>query len=690
MSVWLFLLFGFGFGFICDLILKRWDAGFLEKLTIRFGMGLLTLPILGVVLATLHIPLQWWIFALLAFATAIAAIMLRKDTLMKDALGVSKEINTLKIKKSTVYQLLAIVLFISAAQMYIGGSFNYPWFEDGDPYGYAMVSEFIAEECTFFHDEYFAHYVYPYTQGYQIFMGMLLQVHDSTYWVMKFFMSLLCALSLLFFYSFVHAFTNKPDIAFWSTAVLWAVPAWLSHFIYSLNFNMVLIPVFLYALVRTEEDKRWQYLGGLALASLIVSHFYTSLILIILTVIYIGLRILVMAKIEKPLLNTLGLGLLASLVYWVPVFVTKSHLFEEGHELGGVYVFYPLIKHLLGIGGIVAAIFFAALIFLYIAKVNDNLRLRFLEKKYLAPVIVAGTTLAFLALLILPAEKIMYSGGSASRSYTWGDFFIASPTNMINNPVGIGLVAMTLCCIGLILLLLNYRKLFEEKNFFLLVSLMWLVFTFLGVKGYDLSIGFVPFRMWTFFAIPVALVAGYFIHELIKLSQVPKEMPLKVGAFIVLFALVGYGLYATSFSQKYYHNTVPWPEHQVMHPDSQPLYIWMRDNLPSGTFVLPYCIYPMTSFGYDMKVPMWKYPELGEHMGGSEEPYYNALIKGSAEDAYLFLKEREVEYTILGASCIAKAKRDPQLMNTVLQDLFNHTGFQLVHATNSEFLFRVV
>jgi len=71
------------------------------------------------------------------------------------------------------YTALVFLMFGITAFMYINGSFSYPWLEDGDPYGYALSSKYIAETKTFSTAFHFSHYAEPYTQGYQNIYGCI-------------------------------------------------------------------------------------------------------------------------------------------------------------------------------------------------------------------------------------------------------------------------------------------------------------------------------------------------------------------------------------------------------------------------------------------------------------------------------------------------------------------------------------
>jgi hypothetical protein len=240
--------------------------------------------------------------------------------------------------------------------------------------------------------------------------------------------------------------------------------------------------------------------------------------------------------------------------------------------------------------------------------------------------------------------------------------------------------------IGLGILLFNLKKLFIKENFWLLVALTWIIFSFLGVMGASLSIGFVPFRMWTFFGISMSLVTGYAIY--LVLSSLDKifrsNRAIAKAVFIILFVILAY---YTSFVPKYVHNTVTWPEHQVIVPESQQLYVWMREGgLPKDSMVTNICHREFVPLGYDMLSKPWLSEELDE-LG--ENAYYRTALNNSLDDNYDFLKRNGFDYVILGASCIAKFKVDQNLLLARLNEMANSTMFSIVKSTNAEFLFKV-
>jgi len=692
-SILFFFVVAIGAGFLIDLLIKDWKADIVEKLVIRIGAGCLFIPIVGVIFNLLRIPIHWILFLVLSVVTFSLAVYFRRQSLLNDFKVLSKDLRSLNYKKY-LYTVLVFLIFALTAYMYISGSFAYPWFENGDPYPYALSAKYIALENTFTAPYYFTHFAEPYPQGYTIFMGVMHQTNDSINFTLKFFNALIVSLSVLFFFYFARRFTKKESVAFWATVILAAIPAWLGHFIFALSFNMALMFIIFYALCSMSTNKQWRILAGLFYGAVIITHFYTAFVITLLIVIVYGLRILVSKVFSREYIDSMFIGLAVGLLFWIPAFIRHRGVFEEGAQLGGVYVFFPIIEKVMT-SYLYGGLFFIALIVLVVLYSKNKLWFPYVKRviriSSVPKWIYASILFILFLILILPAEKLIYAKGSASRVYTFGDFFIAQQGNMINNPIGIGWFVMCIFLLGILIILLNHKKLFSESNFPLLVSFTWVLFSFIGVMGASLSIGFVPFRMWTFFGMSLSLVTGYSIYWMLSLgSKVPKSKSWKIFVILlkVAFVLLTIALlFFTSFSQKYWHNTAQWPEHQVMVPESQELYVWIQDGgLPKDSMVTNICHRENLLLGYDMLSKPWLDEELQEHEGG----YFITALNQSIEDNYNFLKRNQFQYVTIGASCIAKMKKSPEVVQKRIQEMMNSTQFEIVKATKSEYLFEVI
>jgi len=646
-SITYFFIVTIGFGFITDLIVKEWKADFIEKLVIRIGVGIAVIPVVGVILNLLHIPLDWRIFLALSFFPFIISLITKKFSFKID---------------NKFYTALVFLMFGITAFMYINGSFSYPWLEDGDPYGYALSSKYIAETKTFSTAFHFSHYAEPYTQGYQIFMGVLNQVNDSIYWTMKFFTSLIISLSILFFFYFAKRFTKNNKIALFSTFALFAIPCWVSHFVFSLNFNMALLPVFLYALV---SNKNWKFITAIILASALINHTSTGITFVIIMGIYYINKAFVEENINWDILQAGLIGVLLSALFYIPSYLRHKEVLMQSGGIGGINLIITFLDKIpfviIGLAVLLALIYFSR-------------KILFKRKN----IVFFAMLVIVMLVLIIPSNKIIDIKGTASRDYTFGDFFIANKENMVNNPVGVGIVLMTLFCIGFLIILLNYKKLFLKENLCITSTFVLSIFSILIILGTYFSITIIPFRMWTFFAVFASLMIGFTIKILNDI--IPKKFQMAFISVIIVLVLF------TSFSQKYSINTTKWGDDRLIIPESIDLYVWMRDNLQKDSHVYPLCIRPEVMYGYDMNPKAWD----GELAQYAYNPYYTHSLNESLEDNYIFLVKNDMNYVVLGASCIVKMKINQTLLENRVNEMTSSNKFKLIHNTNTELLFEVV
>ncbi len=681
-SIVYFFVITLGLGFIIDLTIKEWKADFLEKIVIRIGLGIALILVLGSFFNLLHIPLDWKIFLALAIIIFLLAFYFRKQEILSDF-----KFDFTKITKNQIYSILILIMFGITAYMYIQGSFAYPWLENGDPYPYSAAAKYVALEKTYSAEFYFAHFGEPYNPGYALLMGILHQTNDSINWTLKFFNALIISLSILFFFYFAKRFTKNKDIALFSTFALFAIPCWVSHFIFGLNLNMVLFPVVFYFLLMITENKKARFFFMILIASVWLNHSNTAVNILLFIGLYCLNLLFVEENFNKDIIKSTFFGFLIGFLLYLPSGIKHLQLLITANtHIGGLksllLFFVKIFSNFLYL-----IIFLIIVVLVLILYFKENLWFgyikNFLQKKKIKYKIFPVILFLILLILIIPTKKFVNFKGSATRVYTLSDFFIAQNGNMINNPIGVGLVLMILFCIGILLILLNYNKLFKKENFWISTTFIWTIFSLLIIFSYNFnfSILFMPFRMWTFFALFASLIIGFAIFNILKIL---KSKSLKLIVLVVLVLLI----IPTSFSQKYWHNTAIWPEHQVMIPDSQQLYVWMKDGgLPKDSMVMNLCHHSTLLIGYDMLTKPWLNEELSYAL---ENPYFLTSLNKTLENNYDFLKENDFDYVTLGASCVAKFKVDVNLLNVRLQEMLNSTKFKLVKNTKSEFLFQVI
>ena len=75
------------------------------------------------------------------------------------------------------------------------------------------------------------------------------------------------------------------------------------------------------------------------------------------------------------------------------------------------------------------------------------------------------------------------TSGTATRAYTFNEIVFAKLSNMINNPIGIGVMLSILIIVGLIAFILNYKKLLSKEYDYMWITLLSSIYTFLGFKS---------------------------------------------------------------------------------------------------------------------------------------------------------------------------------------------------------------
>ena len=378
LAIIVFFIMMWGFGFTFTRFVNE-SLSSIEKNVMRIALGIGFFVVISNLFNVFRIPLNWWIFFILSIIAPL--IYLIKNKSFK-----SIKIKKFKLKKSTLYFILVLLMFFFTLFMYVKGSFIYSYYEDGDPWLHAGISKYIALEKTAFEPiegvELF-HYVDPYPPGYDILLGMLYQISGNLIWVVKFFNSLLIALGIIFFYFFVKRLTKDSNKALFATFVLTMIPCYMSHFIWAHTLVIVLIYPFLYSLEMIEKDKKWWIVVACIFAAIALSQPTQAFKIGIIFSIYLIIKLLLDRRyIKEYFFAGVSAICLAFLSWWGYVWL------KYGSILGG---FKQEIQ----------------------AHLSEGINLK------------------------IP--------GSADRVYSFSDFFIARSQNMINNPTGVGVVLMLLC-----------------------------------------------------------------------------------------------------------------------------------------------------------------------------------------------------------------------------------------------------
>jgi len=518
LSIILFFLYSWGFGFGLGLIARE-SEDFLERNLMRIGTGLGAMLAFGLLLNLIRIPLDWRVFLSISILLVLTKTYrdFKKERIIFDVKKIS----------ISIFPLLVLALFSISFYMYEKGAFAYPYLEDDDSWSHAMGVKYVSIEKTVFAGAGNSFYMDPYPPNYDMLMGILHQTNNSVYWTLKFFNALIVSLSIVFFYFFAKTFTNSSKKALFATFALFAVPAYLSHFIWAIALTMPLFFASFYAVEKIKDDKRWFIAAAIVIAATLTSSPTHSAYFGLFFLIYLIGRALAQKKflVYEFLAGFSGL-LLSFLLWWLPMILTHS---------------------------------------------------------------LKGTINSFLG-----AQSIVNIAGTGDRIYNLSDFIFAKKVNMINNPIGIGIVLSILTVIGLIFIIIKYKDMLREDNYSKIIMMLWFIFAFYAVNAARFPIKLSPFRAWILLAIPVSLLSGEsiaLIDSFAKsaVSNIAKpKIAIKAASLLVL-GLIAYSIIMTSFVQKYTVNTAIWPPGGFWTSNEEIQgYMWLKDNIPSGTRVFTF------------------------------------------------------------------------------------------------------
>ncbi|MBT4824996.1 hypothetical protein HN695_01965 [Candidatus Woesearchaeota archaeon] len=545
----LFFVMSYGFGYSITFFMKN-SSSFLERNIIRFGIGLGVIPIFGILLSTLRVPLYWWLMLLISFAIPLYYLSLYvKNRINTQDFKLHFNMNFLKIKKSNLYIFLVFLMFLVLIGVMNHGAFKNPWLEDGDSWGHLKVVKYMSLEKTMYEPEAgyrIARYAEPYPIGFGLLVSLTDQVANSSYWNLKFINLLIISLSTIFIYFFVKRFTGDMNLALFASLIITIIPSFLSHFIWSKSLSTMLFFPALYSACMIAKDKRWMIPLIIIGASILVTQpdaiFYYGMFLILFWLV----KAIQTRSFQKYLFFS-GVGsLILSQIFWLQMFFRhglEQLLFRIGIREKGAVTLTHLVR-------------------------------------------IRGTDIS---------------------QYSFNDFFIVKTNNMINNPIGWGIFLTILLILGIIYFVYKSfkQKQYLKENPWLVISIVWLAFTLFAVLGNNLysithfTLPF-PFRAWSFLAIPVAIISGFGYLALVKFGK-----KIKIPALIIFIVII-IGLLSTTAYQKYTVNTAYWPNQFFYSLDEVQPYLWLNDNVPANTLVTALCGDASKVMAYNMLDKDWE------------------------------------------------------------------------------------
>jgi hypothetical protein len=440
------MTWGLGYGitfFISDTVSS------LERQIMRIGIGIGVFGVVSAFFNIIGIPIDWKWFLLLALIFPLYSLGF--NVAQKKVKWPSFDFT---LKKSTLATAFVLIIFSFSLFMYVNGAFSYPYLENDDPWGQAESAKYVSIEKDFDvplktdRGLRFFGYLDPYPPTYAGLMGVLHQTNDSLSWTLKFFNALIISLSLLFFFFFVRHLTRDWWIAVFSTFILASIPAYMSHFIWAHTLIVMLFFPFMYCLERIKDDKRWWIPAGVVLGGLLMTQPDQPFVLGALAFFYFVIKNLSEGKINWHIIKASIFGFFLSLLWWI----------TNWKDMFSIKV------------GKTEAALQAATQASFLSSVGNFFK-NFTR--------------------IFPPDS-----GSATRVYTFDDFFMAKAQNMINNPVGIGWVVYLLLFFSFIALLLWFVRLTKEGHFkkgYLYCLYLFEGISTLGILLLTLRYLFIPF-----------------------------------------------------------------------------------------------------------------------------------------------------------------------------------------------------
>ncbi len=689
----LFFVYTWGLGFALTRLVKESDS-FLERNIMRLGFGLSAFILLGIILNALRIPIDYRIFIIASAAVPLYCLVFKKGYRNFPKLS-------LKLTVSTLGILAALLIFFFSLFMYESGAFSYPYLEDDDPWGHASAAKYVSVEKTVYDSPYLNfQYMDPYPPGYDMTLGILAQASSSVYWVVKFFNAMLISLSILFFYFFAKEFTASRGKALFATFVLASVPAYLSHFIWAPALAMAVFFQAMYALEMIKHDKRWVIVAAVCFASILLAHPTHAVKLSAMVAIYLGIKLLSGFVSDRKAwlrqnfhyIKAVALGAALSLFWWGLKLKSFADMARGGLR-GGPEAAAEAIRS------------------------SGNIITKFIT---------------------IATRALNPESGTATRIYSFRDFVVAHSTNMINNPIGFGIVASLLAFAGLAAVIFRFagnvprRKVVvpvvlalcfvvtmlplgvsalqivlaiilsafilslfavasqKEKSLWLPITLGWLLFAFLGVnsKTFGLPIGLFAFRFWMILAVPFAIIAAEGFFALLNaISMLKLDKPAATAAKAILIAVVVAGIFFTSAKQKYDVNTAQWPPgafwsvltdqqgNLVAH--EMQAYFWLR-TLPANTRV----------FTFDNPDQVIAFDKFACGWCQADYEMKQRFRNLTAVELYDFMKSNSYDYVILGS--LDTKFYDYNSTDRLIKDVASSGLFSVANQNQLAIIFRTV
>jgi hypothetical protein len=534
----IFFVFLFGLGYSICRFLK---LNTFEDQIFNLGVGLSVWIVVAVSINALGFPLDWKMFFALAIIAPLYDLIIRKEKF-------SFSFSVAEWKK-TLIPVLVLIVFLVNAWIYVSGAFRYPWLEDADSWSHAASSSYVAVEKNLNAPQKTFQYLNPYPPGYAVIIGILKQTNPSLYVTLKFFNAFIVALSFLFFYVMAEGIFKSRSKAWLAMLFLSCLPSYLTHFIWAHSLSLTLFWVAFAGLLRMRENQRYIYPSMLSIAAIFLVQptkviKFTGLVLILFVMALIYDR-----KFSFKIALSYISGAVMSLIWW--------------HK--------PLFNYFTG---------------------NSFLPAR------------GGS--AFANNWIMTGDEVLKGlfkagGGTATKAYSFQDFFYLKKLNLINSPVGIGPILSCLTVTAVIIIIWHWRNKDPRERLIYATLIGWLMFIFLGIntKTFNLPVGLFAFRFWALFAAVVSLLSVY-SFDYLKTIVRSKNLRLLVMSIILISVVLYGGGQKLKSNRSIWHYGIYWNS-----LDELKGYMWLREKLPSGSKVFAFTD-NFFVLGMDMSTEYWR------------------------------------------------------------------------------------
>ncbi|MFC2163342.1 hypothetical protein ACFLRF_06650 [Candidatus Altiarchaeota archaeon] len=305
----------------------------------RAGIGLACLPLLIVALDTISMPIHWIILLLVSLSYPF--VNLYKSYKSRGFSGAFNDCLDL-VKLPTITQpgwdtLAAVIISCIVFSIALAGSFSYPYLEDGDSWEHAVGIKYISVSRTYLKPMgvYVSHYLPPYPPTYDAILALVHQLNTHLQWTMKAFNALMIGLTILFAYYFTREFTTRPSIAVFSIIFLAVIPAFGSHTIWSHTLGIACLYVIFYSIAKLWVHSSFTNLSIILIASGMITQPLVSMVIGILYLLYILGNSAYTRKDFSELVRIGILGLILSMIYWIPSVVDYGLEMKNIDRVGG-------------------------------------------------------------------------------------------------------------------------------------------------------------------------------------------------------------------------------------------------------------------------------------------------------------------------------------------------------------------